>query len=77
LPDGTEIEHLLVTNPRQKQLMNIFPENFGWPSVEVRRLLQIYFRAFRNITFSASDPGGNYQKNQNHFHIWSIFLTST
>ncbi|GHA32913.1 hypothetical protein GCM10007103_12950 [Salinimicrobium marinum] len=29
LPDGTEIEHLLVTNPRQKQLMNIFPENFG------------------------------------------------
>lgn len=28
-PDGTEIEHLLITNERQKQLINIFPENFG------------------------------------------------
>lgn len=29
MPDGTELEHLLITNERQKQLMEIFPENFG------------------------------------------------
>lgn len=29
MPDGTELEHLLITNQRQKQLINIFPENFG------------------------------------------------
>jgi len=29
LPDGTKLKHLLITNPRQKQLINIYPENFG------------------------------------------------
>jgi hypothetical protein len=29
MPDGTELEHLLITNQRQKQLIYIFPENFG------------------------------------------------
>jgi len=29
MPDGTELEHLLITNQRQKQLLNIFPEYFG------------------------------------------------
>ncbi len=29
MPDQTQLEHLLITNERQKQLVNIFPENFG------------------------------------------------
>ena len=29
IPDGTKLKHLLITNERQKKLIDLFPDNFG------------------------------------------------